>query len=185
MAPGPPVTRGTTSTARTSTNGTSTGSLRGPGLLLGVGMGGFVDGILLHQILQWHQMLSTTDKWGEATVRDLEVNVMADGIFHAATWLFVAAGVAALWRVGGQGTWRSGSRQLLGWMLVGWGAFNLVEGAVNHHLLEIHRVRPGAATPIAWDIAFLAFGAALIVGGWLLQRGSPPRRDPGGHSRTI
>ena len=24
------------------------------GMLLGVGFGGFVDGILLHQILQWH-----------------------------------------------------------------------------------------------------------------------------------
>lgn len=27
--------------------------------LIGVGMGGFVDGILFHQILQWHHMLST------------------------------------------------------------------------------------------------------------------------------
>ena len=28
------------------------------GILLGAGLGGFVDGILLHQILQWHNMLS-------------------------------------------------------------------------------------------------------------------------------
>ena len=30
-----------------------------PGLLLGIGLGGFVDGILLHQILQWHHMLTS------------------------------------------------------------------------------------------------------------------------------
>jgi uncharacterized membrane protein len=27
-------------------------------LLLGIGLGGFFDGIVLHQILQWHHMLS-------------------------------------------------------------------------------------------------------------------------------
>jgi len=25
---------------------------------LGLGLGGFIDGILLHQLLQWHQMIS-------------------------------------------------------------------------------------------------------------------------------
>jgi uncharacterized membrane protein len=32
---------------------------RAPGILLGIGLGGFVDGILLHQILQWHHMLTS------------------------------------------------------------------------------------------------------------------------------
>lgn len=27
-------------------------------IVLGIGLGGFVDGIVLHQILQWHEMLS-------------------------------------------------------------------------------------------------------------------------------
>ena len=38
------------------------GSVRRPlvtaGILLGIGLGGFVDGIVFHQILQWHNMLS-------------------------------------------------------------------------------------------------------------------------------
>lgn len=158
-------------------------SLATPGVLLGVGMGGFVDGIVLHQILQWHQMLSTTEEWGARTVDDVEINVMADGIFHAVTWIFVAAGLAALWRVVRDGTARTSWRSLLGWMLVGWGAFNLVEGTVNHHLLQIHRVRPDSANPRAWDIAFLVLGALLLAVGWLLQhtdeirtRGSNDRR---------
>jgi uncharacterized membrane protein len=28
------------------------------GILLGIGLGGFVDGIVLHQIFQWHNMVS-------------------------------------------------------------------------------------------------------------------------------
>ena len=28
------------------------------GILFGLGLGGFVDGIVLHQLLQWHHMLS-------------------------------------------------------------------------------------------------------------------------------
>lgn len=145
-------------------------SVRTPGLLLGLGMGGFVDGIVLHQILQWHQMLSETDEHGGGTLEDMEINVMADGFFHAATWVLVALGLAMLWRVARSGvvgrTWRS----LLGWMLVGWGVFNLIEGTINHHLLQIHRVRPDSANPLAWDLAFLAFGALLVAGGWALQR---------------
>ncbi len=35
------------------------GPLVAAGLVLGVGFGGFVDGIVLHQILQWHNMLSS------------------------------------------------------------------------------------------------------------------------------
>jgi uncharacterized membrane protein len=44
-----------------------------------------------------------------------------------------------------------------------------VEGIVNHHLLTIHHVRTGDYQT-AWDLAFLAFGGLLVVGGWLLAR---------------
>lgn len=30
-----------------------------PGIVLGVGLGGFFDGIVLHQVLQWHHMFSS------------------------------------------------------------------------------------------------------------------------------
>ena len=75
------------------------------GLLLGVGLGGFVDGIVLHQILQWHHMLTSTDTdnlglrdYPATTVEGLEVNTLWDGLFHASTWMFVAVGLALLWR---------------------------------------------------------------------------------------
>ena len=55
------------------------------GLLMGVGMGGFVDGILFHQILQLHNMLSA--KVPPDTLINAKVNMVWDGLFHAVTWL--------------------------------------------------------------------------------------------------
>jgi uncharacterized membrane protein len=146
------------------------------GLLLGVGLGGFADGIVLHQILQWHHMLTGTgdDRLGlpaypATSVAGLETNTLWDGLFHATTWVFVVAGLWLLHRA-----WRAGQvprarRVLLGLLLAGWGLFNLVEGTVDHHLLGIHHVREGPGR-LWWDLAFLASGALLLLGGWALYR---------------
>jgi uncharacterized membrane protein len=32
--------------------------VRAPAFIMGLGLGGFIDGIVLHQILQWHHMLT-------------------------------------------------------------------------------------------------------------------------------
>ncbi|MGX9900075.1 DUF2243 domain-containing protein [Arthrobacter sp. SA17] len=61
---------------------------------------------------------------------------------------------------------------LWGWVLVGWGAFNLAEGIVNHHVLAIHHVISGPWQTVA-DLIFLLFGAVLVLAGWLLQRSRP------------
>ncbi len=54
--------------------------------------------------------------------------------------------------------------------MIGWGAFNLVEGIVDHHILTIHHVRDDVGAPLGWDLAFLALGAVLVVGGFALKR---------------
>ena len=66
---------------------------RAPGILLGIGLGGFVDGIVLHQLLQWHHMLISEGSYPQTTVAGLETNTLWDGIFHASTWIAVAAGI--------------------------------------------------------------------------------------------
>jgi len=48
-------------TSRSTAPDGSRSRLTAPGIILGVGLGGFLDGILLHQVLQWHHMLTSTD----------------------------------------------------------------------------------------------------------------------------
>jgi uncharacterized membrane protein len=143
----------------------STRHLIAGGLLLGVGLGGFVDGIVLHQILQWHHMLTSEGSHPATTVAGLEANTLADGLFHAAAWIATLAGLVLVWRA----SKRPPARHLVGLMLAGWGAFNLVEGVVDHHLLTLHHVNSGDAE-LAFDLGFLALGAALLVGGSMLAR---------------
>ena len=155
--------------------------LTAPGILLGVGLGGFVDGILLHQILQWHHMLTSTDTdhigvdyYPADTLRGLDMNTVWDGFFHAFTWVMVVLGLLVLnsrMRHAPRRTWSA--RELWGWVMVGWGVFNLGEGVLNHHVLGIHHVRSGPHE-LAYDLGFLALGAALVLLGWLVQRAPRP-----------
>lgn len=136
------------------------------GVFLGLGLGGFFDGILLHQILQWHHMLSSIRP--ATTVSELELNMVGDGLFEAGTWLLTLVGVLLLWQAKRDNTPRS-SRTFYGSILVGAGTFNLVEGLIDHQILGIHHVKPGM-NELTWDVGFLVVGAILVVVGWLLIR---------------
>ncbi len=154
------------------------------GILLGVGFGGFVDGIILHQILQWHHMLTSQGDYPATTVAGLETNTLWDGFFHASTWIFAFAGVLLLSKAMRAG-YRGVTRHLFGLVLAGWGTFNLVEGVVDHHVLGIHHVRAGDAQS-AYDLAFLAVGAVLLAAGLAHarsgRRATEGRRDRAGEA---
>jgi uncharacterized membrane protein len=148
------------------------------GILLGIGFGGFFDGILLHQILQWHHMLTSTGDHPATTVAGLEDNTLADGLFHALTFVTALTGLAVLWKAVGRGAVLAG-RHLLGLMLAGWGSFNLVEGLVDHQVLTVHHVNPDNV--VLWDALFLVLGAVLLVGGLALARsGARSEESTGG-----
>lgn len=139
-----------------------------PGLLLGIGLGGFVDGIVFHQILQWHHMLSGESDYPTTTTGGLEDNTLADGMFHVATWLAVVAGIWVLWRRTSDWRWARNGRALCGWIIVGFGTFNLVEALIDHEILGIHHVRDDLGGPLSWDLGFLAISAVVILAGWLV-----------------
>jgi len=147
------------------------------GVFLGLGFGGFFDGIVFHQILQWHHML-TSAGYPPTSVRNLKVNTLADGLFHAGTYLISLFGIYLLFQTMRE---RNQSRTgetaafpvLVASMVAGWGLFNLVEGLVDHFLLRVHHVRddlPIGSEQLAWDLGFLAWGAAMLLGGWLWLR---------------
>ena len=133
---------------------------RTAGIILGFGVGGFVDGIIAHQLLDWHHLL--TARYPVSNEPNLRINMIGDGLFHLACLLVVLIGVAVLARA--ETPARGDGRRLAGWMLTGWGAFNLVEGVVDHHVLGLHHVRPGP-DQLAYDIGFLVFGLLLVVVG--------------------
>ena len=148
------------------------------GVLFGLGLGGFFDGIILHQVLQWHHML-TSAGYPPDSVRNLQINVMWDGLFHMSTYAFTAAGLYVLWGYSRRNHVRWSGKLLPGAMLVGFGAFNLIEGIIDHQILGIHHVNETVPREqwIYWDLGFLAWGAAMVVGGWyLLRRGQEETR---------
>jgi uncharacterized membrane protein len=144
-----------------------------PALLLGLGLGGLLDGVVLHQLLQWHHMLSS---WYPVdSVANLRINTLWDGIFHSFTYVLIVTGVFLLWRAAQDHRFPWTRLQFAGALLCGWGAFNVAEGLVDHVLLGIHHVNE--TVPRAawwwWDVGFLVVGALMIVGGLWLMR---PRR---------
>ena len=162
---------------RARADGDRSAGLAIPAMLLGVGMGGFLDGIVLHQLLQWHHMVSAAEGYAATNLEGLEANTRWDGAFHVVTYLFVLAGVILLWRRRQrEGADARSWRVVVGWVLLGWGVFNVIEGLVSHHLLEIHHVRPGP-NQLAYDLGFLAFGIGLLCAGWLMARSSYQRHE--------
>ena len=137
------------------------------GVLLGVGLGGFADGILLHQIAQWHNMGSAI--LPPTTMPAMQTNMLWDGLFHALAWTVTVAGVYRLLSEGRRGMARS-PVAFTGEMVFGWGVFNLVEGVIDHHLLGLHHVRDLPAHVPLYDWLFLAFaGVGFIIVGRLLM----------------
>ncbi|MFC6764724.1 DUF2243 domain-containing protein [Natrinema soli] len=139
------------------------------GIVLGIGLGGFFDGIVLHQLLQWHHMLSA--RTDPTVLADLRLNIVADGLFHVGTYLFTIAGIVLLVRAWRRADVPPSRRALLGSTILGWGVFNLLEGLVNHQLLGIHHVWPeGPGSVLLWDVSFLLLGVLFIVGGYAVIR---------------
>ncbi len=136
-----------------------------PGLILGFGLGGFFDGILLHQILQWHHLLSLVPD-----VDDLRLQVLWDGMFHALMYVIVAAGLWGLWRAHRDGA-AIGGPALYGALLMGSGTWHVIDGILSHWILGIHRIKIDADEPLLWDLAwFVVFGLLPLAAGWVLNR---------------
>ena len=151
-----------------SSNHVRRGPLVAAGLVLGVGLGGFVDGIVLHQILQWHNMLSSVVP--PTDLIDMKYNMVWDGMFHAVTWTMCVIGIGLLFRAGGRVDVRWSGSIFAGSLVGGWGLFNFVEGLIDHQLLGIHHVHPGDGQ-LAWDMGFVFLGGlGLMLAGYTLAR---------------
>jgi uncharacterized membrane protein len=156
---------------------------KAPAFIMGLGLGGFLDGIVLHQVLQWHHMLTATGEHPSNTVAGLETNTLADGFFHLATWVLIVTAMLLTVRAWQRRELAPPWRAHFGMLLAGWGVFNVVEGVVDHLVLGVHHVRDDLGGPLGWDLGFLAFGAVLIAVGLRLAAQERPRTRPSAVAR--
>jgi uncharacterized membrane protein len=139
--------------------------------LLGAAVMAALDEIVFHQILHWHHFYdrSTT-----------AAGLVSDGLLHTAELLALVAGFfvfADLRR-------RRALSPAHAWsgLFLGLGAFQVVDGLVDHKVLRVHQIRYGVdVTPYdwAWNLAGVAL---LLVGAVLAVRagraGAPGERLP-------
>lgn len=142
--------------------------------LLGFALAGFFDGILLHQVLEWHHLLSL--------VPGVERQILWDGLFHTLMYLLALAGLLRLWR------WRSllpaiAGRRLVGAALIGFGGWHMLDVVLNHWVIGLHRTRLDGPDPLLWDFVWLAvFGLGALLLGRRLLGG---RGGRGGRGRSM
>ncbi len=128
------------------------------GAIFGMGMIGLLDGLFLHHIMQWHQLISA--RLAPDTLVAAKVNMFWDGLFHAGMWTAVAIGGVLLARTVRQ--WGDRRNALAG-AFIGAGAFNLLDGLISHHLFSFHRTIDGTVLP---DFVYLAVAALMLAIGW-------------------
>jgi uncharacterized membrane protein len=126
---------------------------------LGFAIGGLFDGILLHQLLQWHHLLSAVRRpW----LHDLRMQVLADGAFHAVMWFVLLIGLCLAWRDHVAGSVPS-TRVSVACMAIGFGGWHVLDAMLDHWVLHIHHIRDGSPHALAWDIGWL-FVFGLLPG---------------------
>jgi uncharacterized membrane protein len=138
------------------------------GIMMGAGLGGFVDGIVFHQILQWHNMLSA--RIPPDNLVAVKINMTWDGYFHALVWVMTVIGLFMFWQTATKHKILGLGRVFLGSLILGWGVFNLIEGIIDHLILNIHHLNEFTPNKFIYDLGFLLSGSVLILVGWWLTR---------------
>lgn len=161
----------------TKRRGRFSSQLEWAGYALGFGIGGFFDGILLHQVLQWHHLLSAV----EQARQDIRILILWDGIFHVLMYVIAGTGFWLLWRARREFPTTGADRRLFANALIGFGVWHILDSILSHWVLGIHRIRMDVDNPLFWDLLWFAvFGLLPLAIGWMMRRGGP---NGSGHVR--
>jgi uncharacterized membrane protein len=129
------------------------------GVLVGIGVAGFVDETVFHQLLHWHHFYDkSTPTWG----------LISDGIFHAGSWFGVVVGLVLFADLRRRAAWSKG--HWWGAWLLGLGGFQLYDGTIQHKWWGLHQIRYHVAI-WPYDVVWNALAAiAIVLGIALLMR---------------
>lgn len=142
--------------------------------LLGFSLAGFFDGILLHQILQWHHLLIALEG---AAFADMRVQILADGLFHLFMYVLAFVGLWLLWRARSEFVQPCADKPALAYSLIGFGTWHVIDAFVVHWMLGFHRIRMDADNLLLWDLIWLVlFGVIPLAVGWMMRGGGGGRK---------
>jgi uncharacterized membrane protein len=126
------------------------------GVLLGVGIAGFVDETVFHQLLHWHHFYDRSTP---------TAGLVSDGVFHAVSWFATVAALFLFADLRRRTAFRP--RHWWGGLLVGAGGFQLYDGTIQHKIMKLHQIRYDVSlAPYDWTWNIVA--AALITAGVVL-----------------
>jgi uncharacterized membrane protein len=134
-------------------------SLFWPGVLVGIGLAGTLDEVVLHQLLGWHHFYDRSTP---------TAGLVSDGLFHLLSTAVLVIGVIRL--VERRRASSDPARLALAGILLGAGGFNLYDATIQHKLLRLHQVRADAPNNLPYDLTFLAIATTLALAGALLLR---------------
>lgn len=141
----------------------------GPAVMVGIGVAGTLDQVLLHQLLHWHHFYARSTT---------ATGLVTDGVFHIFSTVMLAWGGWLLLhgRTGLQGH----TRRSWAGVLVGAGGFNLYDGTLQHKVLELHQVREGVPDDLPYDVAFVGAAVAVLGVGLMMLRRLPGEGEGSG-----
>jgi uncharacterized membrane protein len=129
------------------------------GVFVGIGIAGFLDETVFHQLLHWHHF------WDGGSPG---AGLVSDGVFHAVSWFCIVGGLFWFADLRRRGAWQP--RAWTGGVLLGAGAFQLYDGVVQHKLLGLHQIRYSVTIwpyDLVWD---LVAAVLVLVGAWLVRQ---------------
>jgi uncharacterized membrane protein len=126
------------------------------GGLVGIGVAGFIDEVIFHQLLHWHHFYDRSTP---------AAGLVSDGLFHALSWFSVVGGLFVLadlrrWGSLSRTHWMSG-------LFLGLGGFQLYDGTIQHKLMRLHQIRYRVTLwpyDLSWNVlAIIALIVAIVL----------------------
>lgn len=140
--------------------------------VLGFGLSGLVDVLVLHHVLQWHALVSGI--YPLDTLSGLRTNVRADGLFSLGMLTVAGVGAGLVWRAERRTDAPLAVRPLAGATVVGLGLFDVFDGLVNHALLGLHQPTAAGGTPTVlggqYNPHWLVVSLLFVGAGYYLYR---------------
>lgn len=145
------------------------------GAIFGVGFMGAVDSIIFHQLLQWHNLYYDTIQFWR---------IFSDGVLQGFTAGMMFFGAMRLWGDRQRVSQILSGSVLWAGLILGAGAFQLVDGTINHKVLRLHQIREGVDNNLPYDIAWNGFAIVLLLIGLMILRATEAEEPAAGLSNT-